>query len=402
MIYLDNSATTPIDPEVKEAMLPYLNEEFGNPSSKYYTLAENAKRAVEESRAKLADLINADPDEIIFTSCASESNNMIIKGVADYKKYIENKGNHIITSVTEHKSVLQTCKFLAGFENAVMNKEVNRFRPGKKEEKKVDRGYEVSFLPVNSYGQVEKETLENSIKDNTVLTSIIWGNNEIGTLNPIKTLAELCKSKGVLFHSDATQVLGKIKIDVKEIPVDFLSFSAHKIHGPKGIGACFIRKGKYGIKPSLTALIHGGSQEEGYRAGTLSVHNIVGFSKAAEIAKRDIDKYIPRILEQEKQLKEQLLKSIPHIQFNGHPDEKIPGVLSITIPGVNNELLIKKLKDQVAISTGSACSADEPSYVLEGIGKGTFTRNTIRFSISKFTNYPFDIESFIHMLSKAI
>lgn len=384
MIYLDNSATTQIDSEVKEAMLPYLTEEFGNPSSKYYTLAENAKKAVEESRERLAELINADPDEIIFTSCASESNNMIIKGVADYKKYIENKGNHIITSVTEHKSVLQTCKFLAGYENAVMNKEINRFRPGIKEEKKIDRGYEVSLLPVNSYGQVEKETLESAIKDNTILVSIIWGNNEIGTLNPIKDLSELCKSKGILFHSDATQVLGKIETDVKNIPVDFLSFSAHKIHGPKGIGACFIRKGKYGIKPSLTALIHGGSQEEGYRAGTLAVHNIVGFGKAAEIAKRDMDNYIPKILEQEKQLKEQLIKSIPHIQFNGHPNEKIPGILNITIPGVNNELLIKKLKDHIAISTGSACSADEPSYVLESIGKGTSTRNTIRLSISKY------------------
>ncbi|MGE5474812.1 MAG: cysteine desulfurase family protein [Ignavibacteriales bacterium] len=386
MIYLDNNATTPIDPEVKEAMLPYLTEEYGNPSSKYYTLAENAKRAVEESRAKLADLINAYPDEIIFTSCASESNNLIIKGIADYKKYIENKGNHIITSVAEHKSVLQTCKFLAGYENAVMNKEANRFKPGQRKDKKIDRGYEVSFIPVNSYGQVEKETLVNTLKDNTILTSIIWGNNEIGTLNQISVLSELCKFKGVLFHSDATQVLGKVNIDVKETSVDFLSFSAHKIYGPKGIGACYIRKDKYGLKPSLTALIHGGSQEEGYRAGTLAVHNIVGFGKAAEIAKRDMDNYIPRLLEQEKKLKNALIKNIPNIQFNGHPDEKIPGTISVTIPGINNELFIKKLKEIIALSTGSACSADEPSYVLESINKGMVTRNTIRLSLSKFSH----------------
>lgn len=384
MIYLDNSATTPIDPEVKEAMLPYLTEEYGNPSSKYYTLAENAKKAVEESREKLAALINADPDEIIFTSCASESNNMIIKGVADYQKYIVKKGNHIITSPTEHKSVLQTCKFLAGFENAIMNKELNRFRPGKKEGKLIDRGYEVSFLPVNEFGQVDKSTLENSLQPNTTLVSIIWGNNEIGTLNPIGELGELCKVRDVLFHSDATQVLGKIKIDVKEVPVDFLSFSAHKIYGPKGIGACYIRKDKYGLKPSLTALIHGGSQEDGYRAGTLAVHNIVGIGKAAEIAKRDMDSYISAIQSLEEKLKEELVKAIPNIQFNGHPYDKIPGILNITLPGVNNEILIKRIKDEIAISTGSACSADEPSYVLEAIGKGSTTRNSFRISISKY------------------
>ncbi len=385
MIYLDNSATTPIDPEVKDAMMPYLTEEYGNPSSKYYTLAENAKKAVEESREKIARLINAEPDEIIFTSCASESNNMIIKGVADYKKYVENKGNHIITSVTEHKSVLQPCKFLAGFEDALTNKERNRFKPGKKVERKIDRGYEVSFLPVNKYGQVEAAVLKNAIKDTTTLVSLIWGNNEIGTLNPIFDLASLCKSKGVLFHSDATQILGKVRIDVKEVPVDFLSFSAHKLYGPKGIGACFIRKSNYGLKPAMTALIHGGSQEDGYRAGTHCVHNIVGFGKAAEIALRDMDSYLPKIIDLEKQLKEELKRAIPNSEFNGHPEQKIPGVISVTLPGINNELLIKKLKDTVAISTGSACSADEPSYVLDAIGKGSATRNTIRLSVSKNT-----------------
>lgn len=383
MIYLDNSATTPVDPEVKDAMLPYLAEEYGNPSSKYYTLAENAKRAVEESRCKLAELINADPDEIIFTSCASESNNMIIKGVADYKKYVEKRGNHIITSSTEHKSVLQTCKFLAGYESAISNKEVNRFRPGRKEDRIIDRGYEVSFLPVNEYGQVENETLLDSLKSSSILVTIIWGNNEIGTLNEIQSLAELCRSHNILFHSDATQVLGKINIDVKKTPVDFLSFSAHKIYGPKGIGACYIRKDKYGLKPSLTTLIHGGSQEEGYRAGTLAVHNIVGFGKAAEIAKRDMESYITKIKGLESDLKSELLNTFPYIIFNGHPEQKIPGVLSITLPGINNELLIRQLKDQIAISTGSACSADEPSYVLDSIGKSYYTRNTFRITIPK-------------------
>ncbi|WP_010249532.1 cysteine desulfurase family protein [Acetivibrio cellulolyticus] len=385
MIYLDNSATTPIDPEVKDAMLPYLTEEYGNPSSKYYILAENARKAVEESREKIARLINADPDEIIFTSCASESNNMIIKGVADYKKYVENKGNHIITSVTEHKSVLRPCKFLAGYEDALTNKERNRLKPGKKVERKIDRGYEVSFLPVNGYGQVEADVLENAIKSTTTLVSLIWGNNEIGTLNPIIDLAALCKSKGVLFHSDATQILGKVKIDVKDVPVDFLSFSAHKLYGPKGIGACYIRKGNYGLKPAMTALIHGGSQEDGYRAGTHCVHNIVGFGKAAEIALRDMDSYLPKIMELEKQFKDALKNANPNVEFNGHTEQKIPGVISVTIPGVNNELLIKKIKDSVAISTGSACSADEPSYVLAAIDRGNTTRNTVRISLTKNT-----------------
>lgn len=400
MIYLDNSATTHIDPEVKEAMLPYLSEEYGNPSSKYYTLAENAKKAVEDSRTKLAELINAEPEEIIFTSCASESNNFIIKGVADYKKYIEGKGNHIITSNVEHKSVLQTCKFLNGDLSAVMNKEKNRFKPSGNGGKKINRGFEVSFLSVNAYGQVEQEIFSNAIKDNTILASIMWGNNEIGTLNHIYELAESSKAKNILFHTDATQVLGKIDLDVKKVSVDFLSFSAHKIYGPKGIGACFIRKGKYSM-PCLTSLIHGGEQEEGYRAGTLAVHNIVGFGKAAEIAKRDMNKYIPQIFEHERLLKESLVNEIPNIQFNGHPTEKIPGVLSITIPGINNELLIKRLQNEIAISTGSACSADEPSHVLKAINKANETRSTIRITLSKDINRN-ELESFIGLLSQAI
>jgi cysteine desulfurase len=397
MIYLDNSATTPIDPEVKAAMLPYLAEEYGNPSSKYYTLAVNARKAVEESREKLAALINAEPEEIIFTSCASESNNFIIKGVADYKKYIEGKGNHIITSVVEHKSVLQTCKFLNGDVSAVMNKERNRFRPGGEQSRKIDRGFEVSFLPVNEYGQVETETFNNAIQANTILASIMWGNNEIGTLNHIAELAELTKERNFLFHSDATQVLGKITIDVKEVPVDFLSFSAHKIYGPKGIGACFIRKGKYTM-PSITALIHGGEQEEGYRAGTLAVHNIVGFGKAAEIAKRDMDQYIPQVLKNEEQVKSLLTEAVPNITFNGHPTEKIPGVLSFTIPNVNNELLLKKIGKKVALSTGSACSAGEPSYVLSSINKKDEARNTLRINISKFIVFN-EIKEFTMLLT---
>lgn len=217
MIYLDNSATTPIDPEVLDSMLPYLKEEYGNPSSRYYTLAINAEKAVEQAREQVATLINADPKEIIFTGGASESNNFIIKGVADYKKYYEEKGNHIITSTVEHKSVLQACKFLNGdvFWNKSEKSIASQFLKKKSTTKKIDRGYEVSFVPVNKYAQVERNTFKDAIKENTILASFIWGNNEIGSLNDITDLCSIAKEHRILFHSDATQVLGKIDIDVK-------------------------------------------------------------------------------------------------------------------------------------------------------------------------------------------
>lgn len=295
MIYLDNSATTPIDPEVLDSMLPYLKEEYGNPSSRYYTLAINAEKAVEQAREQVATLINADPKEIIFTGGASESNNFIIKGVADYKKYYEEKGNHIITSTVEHKSVLQACKFLNGdvFWNKSEKSIASQFLKKKSTTKKIDRGYEVSFVPVNKYAQVERNTFKDAIKENTILASFIWGNNEIGSLNDITDLCSIAKEHRILFHSDATQVLGKIDIDVKKIPVDFLSISAHKIYGPKGVGASFVRQ--TGLSDyKMTSLIHGGLQERGYRAGTSAVHNIVGFGKACEIAKRDMNEYIKK------------------------------------------------------------------------------------------------------------
>jgi cysteine desulfurase len=325
VIYLDNSATTPIDPEVLDAMMPYLKEEYGNPSSRHYTLAKNAEKAVEEAREKLAMLIKAKPSEIIFTSCASESNNFVIKGVADYKKNYEHCGNHIITSKVEHKSILQTCKFLNG--EVYLNKEKNKrktYVSKKVENIKINRGYEVTFLGVNEYGQVENKTLNEAIKENTILISLIWGNNEIGSLNDIKSLSKLTKSKNILFHSDATQVLGKIDIDVNEVPVDFLSFSAHKIYGPKGIGACYMR-GKMKDVPNIdiTALIHGGMQEGGYRAGTLAVHNIVGFGKAAEIANRDMKSYVKKLTKLEIETKK-MLKTIFHdAQFLGDPESHI-------------------------------------------------------------------------------
>jgi cysteine desulfurase len=387
MIYLDNSATTPIDPEVLEAMLPYLKEEYGNPSSRYYTLAVNANNAVEKARDQVAALINADPKEIIFTGGASESNNFIIKGVADYKKYYEESGNHIITSTVEHKSILQTCKFLNGdvFWNKSESTIGSQFLKKKNTNKKIDRGYEVSFLPVNEYAQIKEETFKDAIKDNTILASFIWGNNEIGSLNDIEKLCAIAKEKKVLFHSDATQVLGKIDIDVKKIPVDFLSVSAHKIYGPKGVGAAFVRQS--GLSDfKITSLIHGGLQERGYRAGTSAVHNIVGFGKACEIARRDMNQYINKISELEIEAKKILTEKYPGVEFLGDPDNHIPGVIGMLIPGIVNDMFIKDMADRCAISSGSACGIGEPSYIIKEIGIGFKSSNFIRLTIGKFNN----------------
>lgn len=398
MIYLDNSATTPIDPEVLEAMLPYLKEEYGNPSSRHYTLAKNAERAIEEAREKLASLINCKPQEITFTSGASESNNFIIKGIADYKKLYEKKGNHIITSKVEHKSVIQTCKFLNG--EVYMNKEKNKrksYVSRKIENVTVDRGYDVTFLAVNEYGQIEPLQLEKSIKENTILVSLLWGNNEISSLNDIKSLSHIAIQRGIMFHSDATQVLGKIKIDVTKTPVDFLSFSAHKIYGPKGIGACFMRRKTDTISPDITSLIHGGLQEDGYRAGTHAVHNIVGFGKAAEIAKRNMDSYVKQITTLEIEAKRLLSFKFHDIEFIGDPINHIPGVIAMIIPNIISEMLIKDLCNDIAISSGSACSIGEPSYVVDAIGKGNQSNSFIRISLGKYSTLE-SVKTFVNMI----
>ena len=379
MIYLDNCATTPIDKEVLEAMQPYLNEEFGNPSSRHYTLARNAEKAVELARGQVASLINASPDEIIFTSCASESNNMIIKGTSDYLKYYENAGNHIITSKIEHKSVLNTCKYLNG---DIFSNRTKKVRRKVVMPPKIDRGFNVSFLDVNENGIVSLEDFKNSITDQTILASIMHGNNELGSLNDIKALSRIAKENGVLLHSDATQTLGKVAIDVRDLDIDFLSFSAHKLYGPKGVGVAFIKKDK--IARDMTALIHGGSQESGFRAGTHAVHNIVGFGKACEIAKRDFDANIKHLTEMATELKNIIKVKYPNAIFINEGVESIPGVISVLIPDILNEMYLGNLADKIAISAGSACSIGEPSYVIDALGKSEMTSNFLRFSVNKF------------------
>ncbi len=396
MMYLDNSATTPIKKEVFEAMIPFLTTEYGNPSSKYYELAVNARQAVEKARENIAELIGAKPEEIIFTSGASESTNMIIKGVADYKKYYEKKGNHVITSKAEHKATLNTCKFLNG---EIYSNSDATFSIGGKP-LKVDRGFEVTFLDVNGYGQVESEILEKAIKDNTILASIIWGNNEIGSLNDISRLFTVCKKHQVLFHTDVTQVLGKLDIDVKKTPVDFMSFSAHKLHGPKGIGAAYIKSDDYGLPP-FSAFIHGGEQENGMRGSTLAVHDIVGFGKAAEIALRErvaVYRYY-------KELDEKLIKMIselPYIRLVGDPLNRLPSIYSIIVDKkeFNNERFLKKISNEIALSSGSACTAGQPSHVLQAIGLGDYTGKVLRISVGYSDSFDNTIEAIKRLLNK--
>ncbi|VXB17314.1 Cysteine desulfurase IscS [Bacillus sp. 349Y] len=362
MLYLDNSATTPLLPEVKEAMLPYLLEEFGNPSSKYYSYAINAKQAVEIARANVAELLGSKPEEIIFTSGSTETNNMVLKGVADRH---QSKGKHIVTSKTEHPAILDVCQYLEG------------------------KGFEITYLDVDSYGRVSYDDVLNALRDDTILVTIMWGNNELGSLNPIKEVSSLCLEKGIFFHTDATQVIGKIPFSLDDYPgITFLSCSAHKFHGPKGTGAAFIRKDEYGISTPLTPLFHGGGQEQDLRSGTLAVHNIVGMGKAAEIAYSSLNDHLAKLEHLESVLKDLLISKFGSvITFNNDNHNKIPGILSVQFKGLNNEILVKKLSPVMAVSTGSACSSSKPSHVLEAIGLSLDeVRNTVRFSLSHLIN----------------
>ena len=364
MIYFDNSATSPVDEEVLDAMLPYLREEYGNPSSKYYCKAVNAHNAVEDARDKVAKLIGANPEEIIFTAGATESTNFIIKGYMDYRRYYGDGKNHIITSVAEHKATLNTCKYLNGDLYSNNDPTVTLFG-GKKT---VNRGYEASFVGITETGEILVTTIDEAIKNNTAMVSAIYVNNEVGTISNISEIAKLCAKKGIAIHSDLTQAIGKMAIDVHDLGIDFASCSAHKIYGPKGVGAAFVKSDAYGIPP-ITAFIHGGEQENGFRAGTLAVHNIVGFGKAAEIAIRDFEANEQRILQLDQVLVSGL-STIPEIFLTNPSEKRLPGIISVVIDkkDFNNERFIKHISDKFALSTGSACSAGEPSYVITALG----------------------------------
>lgn len=381
MIYLDNEATSPVDEEVLDAMFPYLREEYGNPSSKYYCKADNAKQAVEDAREKVATLFGATSEEIIFTAGSTESTNLIIKGVLDYSRFYCGGKNHVITSNAEHKSTLNVCKYLNGEIYSNNDATMSLFSTNSI----VDRGYQSTFIEVDEHGIVSSKKLEEAITDKTALASFIYVNNETGSINDIAALAKTAHAHKVLIHADVMQSAGKIPVSVHDLEVDFLSASAHKFYGPKGIGCAYIKADKYGLPP-ITALLRGGEQEGGIRAGTLAVHNIVGFGKAAEIAIRDMKKNYNHICELDNYLIT-MLKTCNKVRIFIPDEFRAKGIISILVnkTDFNNERFFKRISDEFAISTGSACSLGEPSHVINSLGLKDQTNKILRISLNKFT-----------------
>jgi len=356
-IYLDNHATTPVDPRVLDAMLPYFTERFGNAASKSHAFGWEAEAAVDMAREQIAKLIGAAAKEIVITSGATESDNLAIKGVAD--AYRE-KGNHIVTCVIEHKAVLDSCKVLQ------------------------KHGFEVTYLPVRSDGLIDMERLKRSLTDKTILISIMAANNEIGTINPIKEIGRLAKDRNILFHTDATQGVGKMPINVDTMGIDLLSLTAHKMYGPKGVGALYVRSTKPRVK--LTPLIDGGGHERGMRSGTLNVPGIVGLGKACEISQQEMRAEGERLIALRERLKDGILAELDEVYINGHTDERLPGNLNMSFAYIEGESLLMGLKE-IAVSTGSACTSAslEPSYVLKAIGLADeLAYSAIRFGLGRF------------------
>ena len=357
-IYMDNNSTTRCDPRVVEAMLPYFTEIYGNAASRNHSFGWQAEEAIDTARDRVAKLIGANGKEIIFTSGATESNNLAIKGVASmYRK----KGNHIVTCVTEHKAVLDPCK-------------------------RLERdGFVVTYLPVDKYGRVSPQQVEEALTDKTILVSLMFANNEIGTVQPIPEIGRICKSKGILFHTDAVQAVGKIPVDVEAMGIDLLSFTAHKLYGPKGVGALYVRRKDPRVR--LDAMIDGGGHERGMRSGTLSVPSIVGLGMACDIALREMKEESARLILLRTRLHEGICSRLGYVSLNGHPVERLPGNLNISFEFVEGEGLMMGIKD-VAVSSGSACTSAslEPSYVLKALGVGDeLAHSSIRFGLGRFT-----------------
>jgi len=371
-IYLDYSATTPVDPRVAEKMIPYLTELFGNPASRSHAFGWTAEKAVEEAREQVAALVNADPKEIIWTSGATESNNLAIKGAAHF---YSGKGKHLITVKTEHKAVLDTVR------------ELER------------QGFEATYLDVQDNGLIDLEVLKAAIRPDTVLVSVMFVNNEVGVVQPIAEIGELCREKGIVFHVDAAQATGKVDIDLARLKVDLMSFSAHKTYGPKGIGALYVRR-----KPRvrLEAQMHGGGHERGLRSGTLATHQIVGMGEAFRIAREEMAQENARILALRNRLFEGL-SAIPETFVNGDLVHRVPHNLNMSFAYVEGESLIMAIKD-VAVSSGSACTSAslEPSYVLRALGRNDeLAHSSIRFTIGRFTTVE-EIDYTIDLLQRKI
>ncbi len=356
-IYLDYQATTPCDPRVLEKMIPYFCEIFGNPHSRSHPHGWLAEAAVEKARAQVASIIKADPREIVFTSGATESNNLALKGAAQFHK---DKKNHIITVVTEHKCVLDTCRHLE------------------------QDGFEVTYLPVGTDGLINLDDLKAAIKDTTLIVSVMAVNNEIGVIQPIAEIGKICRDKGVLFHTDAAQAIGKIDMDVEAMNIDLLSISGHKIYGPKGIGALYVRRRP---RVRLQAMINGGGQERGMRSGTLSPALCVGLGEACAIAEAEMTQEHDRIKKLADKFYSTLTARLPEVFLNGHKDKRVPGNLNLSFAHVEGESMIMGIK-KLSVSSGSACTSAslEPSYVLRSIGVGEELAHTsIRFGIGRFT-----------------
>lgn len=356
-IYMDYQATTPVDPRVMEAMLPWFTEKFGNPASRSHIFGQEAENAVEAARDEVARLIGADGKEIVFTSGATESDNLAITGAARFHR---EKGNHILTVVTEHKAVLDSCRHLEG------------------------EGFRVTYLPVQPDGLLDLAALEQAMDDQTILVSVMAANNEIGVIQPIAEIGALCRQRGVLFHCDAAQGAGKIPMDVEAMKIDLLSLSGHKIYGPKGVGALYVRR-----KPRvrLEPILHGGGHERGMRSGTLPTPLLVGLGKACALAQAEMAQEAERVLALRERLRQGIMERLTHVHLNGDLEKRLPGNLNLSFAFVEGESLMLAMRD-VAVSSGSACTSAslEPSYVLRAMGvTEDLAHTSIRFGLGRFT-----------------
>ena len=356
-IYMDYHATTPVDPRVVEEMVPFFTEKFGNAASRNHSFGWVAEEAVDQARERVAGLVGAEAKEIIFTSGATESDNLALMGVAEFYR---EKGNHIITCVTEHKAILDTAHMLES------------------------KDFRVTFLEVDRQGCIDLNQLEAAIGDDTILVSLMAANNEIGTAHPLREIGKLTREKGVLFHCDATQGVGHMNVDVNENNIDLASFTAHKIYGPKGIGALYVRRRKPRVR--ISPIIHGGGHERGMRSGTLNVPGIVGFGKAAELMTLEAEPETTHLQTLAGRLKEGITRELDHVHLNGHPTERHPGNVNLSFAFVEGESLLMGI-DEIAVSSGSACTSAslEPSYVLRAMGLGDdLAHSSIRFGVGRF------------------
>ncbi|MXV64441.1 aminotransferase class V-fold PLP-dependent enzyme [Natronorubrum sp. JWXQ-INN-674] len=358
-VYLDHHATTPVDERVADDMKPYLTESFGNPASDDHLYGAKAKEGVEEAREKISEALNCRKEEIIFTSGATESDNLAIKGVADYAER-KDKGNHIITGETEHEAILEACEVLE------------------------ERGFDITYLPVDENGLIDPDDIVDAIRDDTLLISIMAANNEIGTIAPLKEIGEIAKDNEVFFHTDAVQAIGYVPIDVEEMGIDLMSISAHKIYGPKGVGALYVRRRNPKVK--LDPLIHGGGHERGWRSGTLNVPSIVGLGKAVQLADKEMEERRQHVDELTSYMWDRFDSELDDVVLNGHPEKRIPNNLNVSFFGVENKALVQNLQPELAVSAGSACTTGkvEASHVLQALGGNEdLWHSAVRFGLGK-------------------